>query len=367
MKVATTQPDVAQMSDRDMVDELAKLFDVEALPDDAGEDQPAMEAESTVTSGDEEVSEEVEAADDTDVEESEDLEAEEADDATDNDKWMPNSLEELAEALEATPDQVLDRLKVRIKADGVESEATLKDVVASHQKTVTLDQRFRAFAEERKNFEAQSSEQLRQLTDKLTEADNTVNALEQLLFQDFNAVNWTELRNDDPTEYMMKQQEMRDRYSSLQNIKTRLEASRKAELEKQHQQQSVNFNRYVQDQITRAKDMVPEWSDMKKMAEDVKSIQDYLRANYEASDAEINTLYDHRMYLLARKAMAYDAIQQNADPKLKQMKTKPKFVKPGARKDPVKTSTKRKQAAFETALEKQTDDAWTEALLQRLS
>lgn len=70
---------------------------------------------------------------------------------------------------------------------------------------------------------------------------------------------------------------------------------------------------------------------------------------------------------MALKAMRYDQMQTKADPKMKQMKTKPKFVKHGARKDPAQVSEKRKKAAIDRAKELQTDDARAEALLAKLS
>lgn len=360
---AATRQDVAQMSDREMVDELAVFFDEETpLPETQPEDQPAEEVEATA---DDEVSDES-AAEETEADE--DMEVEASDDAEtgDDERWMPNTFDELAEALEAQPDQLAETLKVRTKVDGKESEATLKEVIASYQLRKTLDQRLEAFANERKGFEAQAQAQLEKLNTDIQAAEATISGMESLLFKDYQAVNWDELRSDDPTEYMLKQQEMRDRYASLQEAKNQWQKRREDETKQQQEEFGKQYQQIVHQQLQMAQEKIPEWTDEQKLKTDIGNIQSYLK-QLGATDQELSTMVDHRLYVLAHKAMKYDEMQHAADPKKKQMKGKPKFVKPGARKDPSHISQKRKQDAFAQAKELQTDDAWAEALLARLS
>lgn len=360
---AATRKDVAEMSDKEMVDQLAVFFDEDQpLPEEQAQDQPAEEVEATADEevGDVDISEETEADEDTEVE------AEEGAEASDDDKWMPNSLEELAEALEAQPDQVLETLKVKIKADGKESDATLKDVIASYQLRKTLDQRLEAFANERKGFEAQAQAQLEKLNADVQAAEATISGLESMLFQDYQSVNWDELKSEDPTEYMLKQQEMRDRYSALQEAKNQWQKRREEDVKKQQEEFGKQYEQIVHQQLQMAQERIPEWRDESKLKSDIQGIQGYLK-NLGATDQELSTMIDHRLYVLAHKAMKYDEMQHVADPKKKQMKAKPKFAKPGARKDPAQVSQKRKQEAFERAKKLQTDDAWAEALLAKLS
>lgn len=366
MDDAATRKDVAEMSDKEMVDELARMFDVEALPDTEQDDQPAEEVEATVED-DEATSEETEADDDTEVEATEEDGADEAEDSDDDSKWMPGSLEELAEALETEPERVLESLKVKIKTDGKEGEATLKDVVANYQIRKTLDQRLEAYANERKSFEEQSSGRLQQLDAKLKDADDTVGALESLLFQEYQGINWGELKADDPTEYMLKQQEMRDRYMSLQEAKSTLKAQRESEVKKQQEEFQKTLPQIIQKQVEMSLQKIPEWKDEGKRNADLTAMKTYLINDLGFTEQDVASVVDHRVVAMALKAMRYDSMQTKADPKLKQMKTKPKFAKPGARKDPGQTSAKKKQAAFDRAKKVQTDDAWAEALLAKLS
>lgn len=359
---AATRKDVASMTDREMVDELAAMFDVaEPLPNEQKEEEPAEEVEATAEQGDEDTSEETDADQDMEVEASEET------DETDDDKWMPNTLDELIEALETEPDQLLDTMKIHVKTDGQEGEATLKEVIANYQKGKTLDQRLEAYANERKQFDAQASERLQKLEDRLKDADTTVNALEQLLFQDYQAVNWSELKTDDPTEYMLKQQEMRDRYSSLQEVKSKLQSDRETEQKQQQEENQQQMQELVQQQIQAAQNRVPDWKDEQRMASDIKEIQSFLLSEGLISEQEIPYAIDHRFYVIANMAMKYQQMSSTAEPKMKKLKTKPKFAKPGTRKNPAQVSQKRKQEAFDRAKKLQTDDAWADALVAKLS
>ena len=75
---------------------------------------------------------------------------------------------------------------------------------------------------------------------------------------------------------------------------------------------------------------------------------------------------DHRLWVIARKAMMYDQVQTKANPKMKKMKSKPKFVPPGARRTQQAVSEKSKKASFANAMKSQTEDAWVDAIEKHL-
>jgi hypothetical protein len=366
MSDAATQKGVAGMSDAEMVNSLAAMFDVEGLPDE--QDQKRMqaeEAESTAEIGDDDASEETEADEDTEVE-ADDESDDEGEEPSDDEKWTPQSLDELAEALEMKPEDVASALKIKVKVDGEEGEATLRDVIKSYQLEKTLNKRLEAHATERKQFEAQTSETLKTLQERLQDAQLTASAMEQMLFSEYQAIDWQDLKSNDPTEYVLKQQEMRDRYASIQQAKAKIAESQQTQTAKTQEQMKAEVQQLVEQQKNLLLEKVPEWKDETRLKTDLTALQDYLKSS-GATDQEIASIVDHRVYVMALKAMRYDQMQTKADPKMKQMKTKPKFVKPGARKDPAQVSDKRKKAALDRAKELQTDDAWAEALLAKLS
>jgi hypothetical protein len=366
MSDAATQKGVAEMSDAEMVNSLAAMFDVQDAPSDEREDEEAVEEVKSTAESDDDTSEETEADEDTEVEADDQQDDEDAE-SSDDDKWTPKSLDELADALEMKPDEVASTLKVKIKVDGQEGEATLKDVIKSYQLEKTLNGRLEAHANERKQFEAQSTQIAQSLQERLNDVESTANALEQMLFADYQGINWNELRADDPTEYVLKQQEMRDRYSAIQQVKTKLTESQSKESETLKQQQQQNYQQYLISQRDMLLEKIPDWKDPDRVKTDMTALQAYMVNHMGVSEQELPTITDHRAIVAAYKAMMYDQMHSKVEPKMKQMKTKPKFVKPGTRKDASATSEKRKQSAMSRAKNLQTDDAWTEALLAKLS
>ena len=367
-EAATQEKGVAEMSDAEMLQSLTEMFNAEVPLDDSDEAQPAEDAEPTVDQevDDGEVAEEPEADEDTDESEAEDQVDDEDEESADDEKWMPQSLDELAEALETTPEDLMTVLKVKTKVDGQEGEATLKDVIKTHQLEKTLNGRLEAHANERKAFEAETSKVVQTLQERLQDVESTASAMEQLLLSEFQSVDWSDLKENDPTEYMLKQQEMRDQYAKINQVKEKL----KEDQQKSLQEQQQAFQQQVQQRLAEEKqallDRMPEWRDGERAKEGLTKVADYLKAEgYQPQ--EIDSIVDHRAFVIAEKARRYDEMQTKADPKMKQMKTKPKFVKPGARKDPAKVSEKRKSAAMNRAKKLQTDEAWAEALLAKFS
>ena len=365
MTDATTQEGVAGMSDAEMLNSLTAMFDAEMLPDDPKEGEPAEEVEPTIevaeVADDGDPSQDTEAEPDTEIQAQAEQETEEQE-SSDGEQWTPNSLDDLAEALEMAPDKVAEAMKLKVKVDGVEGEATLKDVIKSYQLEQTLHSRLSAQAEERKAFETQLNELSTTLNERLTEASSSVEAIEMLMAEEYQSVDWEGLKESDPTEYMLKQQEIRDKFARLQQKKAEITQARAGEMQKQQEESRAGFDTYLKQQKQLLIEKVPEWSDEKQLKTDLTAIQDYMRS-MGTTDQEIQKIVDHRVFLMALKAMRYDQVNAKAEPKMKQMKSKPKFVKPGIRKDPATVSEKRKKDAFKRAKNANTDDAWAEALL----
>lgn len=374
MSEAATQKGVAEMSDAEMLDSLTAMFDAQMPSDEPDEEQEAEEVEPTAETteevedaGDGDTLEETEAEQDTEESEAEDEPEDEAEEASDDEKWTPKSLDELAEALEMKPEDVATALKVKVKVDGQEGEATLKDIIKSYQLEKTLNGRLEAHANERKAFEAESSKMVTTLQERLQDAELTVSAMEQMLLSDFQGVDWADLKENDPTEYVLKQQELRDRYGSIQQVKNKLSEDQQKHFKEQEQELQQQQQAYLTQQKEALLAKMPEWRDSERMTSDMKQLVQYMRSEYGATDQEFATIGDHRLFVAFYKAMLYDNLHTKADPKMKKLKTKPKFVKPGARRDPAQVSEKRKSEAMSRAKKLQTDDAWAEALLAKIS
>lgn len=280
--------------------------------------------------------ESIDAESDEDIEEVEEAVEEVSDD---EDVWMPGTIDELAEALEVDVD-ALKAIRVNTKVDGVEGEATLADVIKGYQLDKSLTQRSEALANQRREFESQSQAQLQALHQRIQEVDHVSQILESQIEAEVGQIDWQQLRAEDPAEYAAKRQEFIERIGSVQQQKQMAIQQGIAQQEQIMQQQQVAHQQRLVQEHNALVDAIPEWRDQEAMQVGMGEIRHFLQSK-GVSDQEIDTIWDHRTVLLARDAMRYEQMQKKAEPAKKQLKQKPKFVKPGARQGKEAANAKR--------------------------
>ena len=351
-------------ANENMINELAAFLGADEPPKEK-EPVRAAEEEEPVPEPEEEPQEETETEDMEESERDED-ETDEGEQPDEDKRWMPHSLEELAEALETEPDQVALSLKVKTKIDGETGEATLSDLLKSYQLEGTLNKRLEAVANERKEFEAARQNEIQALQTKYQEANNMISAAEQMVFAEYQSIDWADLKENDPTEYLMQQQKLQERYSSINQVKSQMEQERQQEEKKQQEMTQQQVAQYVAVQREEAFKFLPEWKDEKVRQTEYPQLREYLKTTYGVNDQQMDNTLDHVSWVNAYKAMKYDQMHSKADPKAKQLRNKPKFVPPGSRQGRQSASEKQRKSSFDKAKKLQTEEAWTQAIEQRL-
>ena len=66
-------------------------------------------------------------------------------------------------------------------------------------------------------------------------------------------------------------------------------------------EQQQKYSEYVRDQVSRLRSALPEWNQ-----DTAKTVYGYLQSGYNMSDADINNMLDHRLWILAHKANQWD-------------------------------------------------------------
>lgn len=364
-ETATRQSVVDEgQNQQQMIDELAAFLGVQDEPPEKKQPTEAAQDDEPTPDEDGESVEETEA-EDTEASDRDQDAGEEAEEAAEE-RWMPKSLDDLAEALESDPEELSKTLKVRTKIEGEEGEATLSDLLKSYQLEGALNKRLESQSKERKEFEAFRMQQQQALQTKMQEADDMVSAVEQMLLSDYQSIDWTELKENDPTEYLMQQQRLQETYGAMQRAKAQMQAKREESAKQQQEEFQHKWGAFLREQRDALYDKLPNWRDEGKRTAELGKVRGYLNT-IGASDQEIDQMVDHRLWVMAVKAMKYDEMQTKANPKAKQLKTKPKFVPPGIRQNREQTSAKRKQALFEKAKQTQSTEDWTDALQERLT
>ena len=143
--------------------------------------------------------------------------------------------------------------------------------------------------------------------------------------EQFGKVDWNAAIDSNFTE-AMKLQEQRNQLKQLRDAKL-------GELnQKQQQFQQGRATAAMQLLAAEGQALVaklPEWRNSEKASTEQAQIKSSL-VGYGFNQAEINSLTDHRMVLVARKAMLYDQLMANKDARVKQAREAPPMVQPGA-------------------------------------
>lgn len=278
--------------------------------------------------------------------------------------WMPESLDDLASAMEVETDD-LRSIRVKTKVDGVEGEATLGDVIKNYQLNKSLTDRSEAFARERKAHDETFQKLQSSYEEKIKEAELLTQTIEQSVANQISQVDWDQLRAENPAEWTAKRQEFMEQIGELEASKTKIAQEREKQQQEMLKEQKEKYAQFLQYSTGKLIEAIPEFKDAEVRQKEMQSLKTYLLSQ-GITEQEVNMVSDYRTVLLARKAMAYDNMQDNAAPAKKKAKTVPKFRKPGAAKTKQNSNDALTKKRYKRAAESQNTDDWAKVLEDRL-
>ena len=210
-----------------------------------------------------------------------------------------------------------------IKVDGKDVEVTLDELQAGYSRQADYTRKSQVLAEQRKKAEEE-------LAATQQERQRYISQLEQFTAQadskldELKSTDWTKLKEEDPTEYMLK----RDQYRELQENKRTVEEEQKNLQYKSQQEQQAKWQEELVRQQEIMAQRLPEWNDPNKGAklkQDIKSFA--LKTGF--SEQEVDSLIDARSVDVLHKAMLYDNLLA-AKISNKKAKVVPKVTRPGS-------------------------------------
>ena len=210
-----------------------------------------------------------------------------------------------------------------IKVDGKDVEVTLDELQAGYSRQADYTRKSQVLAEQRKKADeelaaTQQERQryLSQLEQFNTQADSKIDELAK--------TDWTRLKEEDPTEYMLK----RDQYRELQDNKRMVEDEQKNLQYKQQQEHEAKW----QEELVRQQEIMVqrlhEWTDPDKGPKLKQNIKSFA-VKKGFTEQEVNSLIDARSVDVLHKAMLYENLLA-AKISNKKAKVVPKVQKPGS-------------------------------------
>jgi len=306
-------------------------------------DQPTDE--ETETTVDEEGVED-EVTEDTVTEEEDEVENEEV-----SEEEAPEEVEETEEGEEEVEEAEVP--VYTIKVDGEEIEVDIDELKSGYQRQSDYTRKSQALAEERKHNEAIQTERLRLEQERQMYANGLQMLKEQqdAKLTEFNTIDWENLKEEDPYQYMLKKDEYRDAQEKASNTVQQQQIVQQQQAQAQAQSRAT----YVQNEYAKLIEALPEWNDSNSTIKE--DIQKFAVSSGYAPE-EVDQLADHRSVLILKKAMEFDKLTDKVKPKKKAVKKVPKVQKSGRGK--VKSEAATEQAKKKrTRLRKSgnTDDA----------
>ena len=210
-----------------------------------------------------------------------------------------------------------------VKVDGKDVEVTQEELLAGYSRQADYTRKSQVLSEQRQKADAElaATQQERQryqsqLEQFNTQADSKIDELAK--------TDWTRLKEEDPTEYMLK----RDQYRELQDNKRMVEEEQQNLQLKSQQENQAKWQEELGRQQEIMVQRLPEWTDPDKGPKLKQNIKSFA-VKKGFTEQEVNSLIDARSVDVLHKAMLYENLLAT---KISGKKTKvvPKVTRPGS-------------------------------------
>lgn len=247
--------------------------------------------------------------------------------ATDDQEELADTVEGLAQQLGMDPSELLEHLKVEVKVNGESKRVNLKEASKGYQlesdyrtKTAASAEQLRAAEAIRQEYTQQREHLSSQLAPLVQQMEHVVTADDARLQQ---------LLNDgDILEYERLKFAADQRKSQLNTAK---QEQQRLDGERQRESQ-VRLEQHVAENERILLEKRPDWAkDPDKGRKDLSEIRAYLKSEGVAAEMA-DKLYEAVPLLMADKARKWDQLQKEKMGRLNEVKTVPKFQKPGPSK-----------------------------------
>jgi hypothetical protein len=231
---------------------------------------------------------------------------------------------------DANTDEV-ESEKITVEIDGKMVELTPKEVAEAYKNGLRQDDYTRktmAAAEERKAAEAEVTKARQERNDYASKLTTYAIQLQGMLAEQQN-INFDELRESDPIEYLKQKDLLEKRQLALQQAA--IEHQQITQLNEQEALQAQY--QYLQTQQQELLAKLPVWKDEKKATAEKAEIKEFLKG-HGFTDQDISQVADHRHVILLRNAMLFDKLMKQAPSAAKRVTQAPaKVERPGVAAD----------------------------------
>ena len=320
------------------------MADTQEQPQLSGENMPGSirEAQEALLGimEPEEVKPEEEEATPTEEEESQ---PETEDESFEEESEEEEEAEEAEEESEETEGEEEEELYA-VTVNGEEVAVSLDELLSGYSRQSDYTRKTQEVANDRKEIESLQQQYNSEIQQIQQERQQYAQALTNIIenqsgeLERFSNINWDELRENDPIEYVTTRERFREAQERIQaTTQERAKAYQSQQVQEQRAQQQML-------QVERGKliEALPEWGEPEKQKELATNLQSYAKEQGFTAE-ELNSLIDHRSILVLLKAQKFDQLQKS-NVKSKKLKNKPKVIRSGTGTTSSKTDRSKRTA-----------------------
>ena len=231
-----------------------------------------------------------------------------------------------------------------VTVNGEEVAVSLDELLSGYSRQSDYTRKTQEIANDRKEMESLQGQYNSQMATIQQERQHYMEALQGIItnsasgLSKYSDVDWENLKETDPIEYVTKREELRQSQEKVQALQRE-----QHQTHQRHQHEAQNMRaQIVQEEFGKLVEKLPEWGEEDKQKEIASGIRSYA-STQGFTEEELNSLVDHRSLLVLMKAQKYDKLQKS-NVKSKKLKNKPRVIRAGAG-----TSTKRSDKSKRTA------------------
>lgn len=261
---------------------------------------------------------------------SEDAETEEVSASEEEAEEEISSLEELIQSQEWDPEW-FDKLSVPLKIDGETKAVSFAELKAERQKAEAADRRLEEAKQIKETARAEIAAEQEKIQQNLIVTAKLIERAESELSAENEKIDWDTLKREDPAEWSAKKLELKERRQTLDDLKTEaLSEFQQAQSQNQEKARQT-LNAVLAEEGQRLIEKIPEWGNQDTASAEKAKLGKFLLDN-GFSQEEVSQAYDHRIIVLARKAMLFDEKNKSLEPAKKKLAKVVKKIPPGSKK-----------------------------------
>lgn len=231
--------------------------------------------------------------------------------------------DENAEETEYQEEETEEPQRFKVKVDNEEIEVTLEELQQGYSRTKDYTKKTQALAETRKVVEAEKAriEEAKQLRDTYSQR---LELIEQMLNQNTDNENLSELKESDPIGYAIRVAERAEKEKQLQAV----QVERQRIAQQQQAEQQEQLKNHLASEAQKLKEWIPDFRDEAKADVARKEIKAYAKS-IGFSDQELANVYDARAVQTLYKAMQYEKLTKGKSVATKKVQDAPKTMRAG--------------------------------------